>query len=197
MGRCSILSHMWDNKHPFEVTSGFVLLIAFLLFVDKDGILVWFLVASAVHELAHVVALLLLGGRVTGCRLALWGAHLSVDRVSYHREAIAVALGPIASVLLAWGAAVAGYPLLGGISLVLGIYNLLPAATLDGGRLLEIYLHNHGHWQSAPRILQLTTLASSLLLAVPLWIGFLNGLTNWTLIASVVYLALSALPKRN
>lgn len=171
----------------FEITPGFILLLALLLF--NGGMLLPFAASLALHELAHVTAALLLGGSVSSCRLSLSGGYISVSRLSYGREALAVAAGPAISLIAAFAASWCGAYMLAGINLSFGVYNLLPARCLDGGRLVEILLTRNGG--TAERTLRALTFISAFVMLVPLGIAFGNGVRNWSLIIFAVLLLIS------
>lgn len=138
------------------VSAGFIFLLAALYYFDQQGVLPWFLLACAVHEAAHWLALRLAGGQIQALRLTAVGAEMKIqDRalLSYPAELLAVLAGPAANLLLAIGAAQAGrllelVPLytLSGVSFVLSLFNLLPAVPLDGGRAVFLLLS----WMGLP-----------------------------------------------
>ena len=113
-----------------------------------------FLTSLLAHELAHAIVARREGMEVEGITLWLLGgvAQLRGEARSPGAEARIAGVGPLVSLVL--GAAfgglalvagmlalppivVAGTAWLGGINLVLGVFNLLPGAPLDGGRLLR------------------------------------------------------------
>jgi membrane-associated protease RseP (regulator of RpoE activity) len=171
----------------FVITPGFILLVSFLLFSDK--MFMEFVIALTIHELAHTAAALLLGGRAVSCRLSLTGGHISVDGLSYGREMVAVAAGPAASLAAAFIAAHFDLFLFAGINFSLGVYNLLPARCLDGGRLIELIITRNGG--NAEKPLKTLTALSTLALLVPLIIAFCKGVYNWSLIIFVIFLLFS------
>ncbi|GHV33961.1 hypothetical protein FACS18949_09130 [Clostridia bacterium] len=176
-----------------RIEASFILLCAFLVFVGGE-VLYAFLLAAFLHEGAHIAATLALGGRVTGCRLSVWGASMSVRGLNYPREMLAVLAGPLSSLSAALVAARLGYDLFAGLNLVTGVYNLLPARCLDGGRFLELAMCSRGgeHIRAAHVTLTCTTIGSAALLAVPLLAAMRGGVYNWSLLASVVLLGISA-----
>jgi Zn-dependent protease len=116
------------------------------------------LIASIfVHEAAHALVARHYGVSVSSITLWLLGgvAHLETEAPSPKAEARIAGVGPASSVALAavlglgawlWQATgifpVVGATLmwLGGVNLILAVFNLLPGAPLDGGRLLHAWL---------------------------------------------------------
>ncbi len=124
-----------------RLNAGFVLLWALLVYFDDGGWVLCVVVAAALHELGHWVALRCYGRRVTAVVFAVDGVTMRMSTlppVSWSGELLMVLAGPVANLLLAGVAMRAGWWQLGGVSLALAVVNLLPAATLDGGRALGI-----------------------------------------------------------
>lgn len=120
-----------------RITPGFWLA-AGAVWVAEPGLLGWAAVAAGWHELGHLLALKCLRCPVKEIRLTLWGAELKVAApLSYAQELMAALAGPVFSILLAIGAAWLHCYLLAGLSLALGLFNLLPVYPLDGGRALS------------------------------------------------------------
>lgn len=143
--------------------------------------------AALIHELGHLAAAVACGVRITGMRLDLFGARLELPGLLSYRQELLVALGGPAANLLtatvlfrAWtacGCPVCGAsPSLSGWALVLGVLlpaslglcavNLLPVASLDGGRILSCLLSLTLGADVARRVLRLL----SLFLLTLLWL---------------------------
>ena len=132
------------------VSGGFALVMAGLLFADSGGILPWAVLACALHEAGHACVIRLLGGRVVKLELTAWGAAMIPFRLrlfSYREELLIALAGPATSLTLAfltslwtkqWGGE--GASLLAGLHFMIGMFNLLPAYPMDGGRILEAIL---------------------------------------------------------
>ena len=182
----------------WRVTGGFWLLAGALGLLFSLRVLLWLGVACLVHELGHAGAIRLFGGRVTGVRLTGCGAVMEPKRRRFftYWEEIAVALaGPLASLLLAllaaaWGRRFGGADafLLTGLSLTLGVFNLLPAGPLDGGRALLALLSRLAGPDRGEAVCRvLTALTAGLLAAAGLWAFGAGG--NFTLLLAAVWLA--------
>lgn len=93
------------------------------------------IVAAAVHELCHLLALSLLGIRVFGINIGGRGAVLQTDSLSDRDELICAMAGPLGSFLLLLFAK--WLPRIALCGLFQGLYNLLPVGNLDGGRVVH------------------------------------------------------------
>ncbi len=162
-------------------TGGFWLVLGALLLVASLRLLFWFLLACLVHELGHWAAIRALGGRVEAFRLTGVGAVIVPARArlfSYWEECLTALAGPAASLLLAllagsWGRWLGSEDayLLTGVSLVLGLFNLLPADPLDGGRAFRAVFAQLAGPDWGDRLEGgLTRVLGGLLLAVGLWV---------------------------
>ncbi|GHV07953.1 hypothetical protein FACS1894217_09650 [Clostridia bacterium] len=180
-------------KAVFKVSPGFVLLLG-LLFFAGDELFGAFCIAALIHESAHLLTMFALGGRIAECRLTVFGAVITADRLSYAREIAAVSAGPAASLIAAYIASCMGYDMLAGLNLVTGIYNILPARCLDGGRVLELGLSSLGAFRAAYVTLNITTIISAALVAAPLILAASVGVYNWSLLVSAGLILLSAAP---
>ena len=113
-----------------------------------------FLASLLAHELAHSIVAQRRGVRVDGITLWLFGgvSRLSGEANSARAETLITVVGPLTSLVLGGlfllaGAGLAGAGAsklvvatvnwIGAINLTLGIFNLLPAFPLDGGRILR------------------------------------------------------------
>ena len=114
-----------------------------IVYCSEGKTLLLVLLAVTAHEAGHLLALRLLGCRVTELRAELSGLCIRyAGSPGRWGEVIAAVSGPLAGLLYALPAARcgAGGELSAGISLLLSIFNLIPALPLDGGRAAEALL---------------------------------------------------------
>ena len=133
---------MWHvpDRSRLEASPGFLLLLGVLYWLDEGvGLLLWGLLACAVHELGHVAAALALGGRTERMSLTVVGAELSFSYrtpLSYGQDSLVALAGPMANLLLGGLFFALDWRLPAVMSLGIGAFNLLPILPLDGGRVL-------------------------------------------------------------
>ncbi len=133
----------------------------FMLFCDKSGLAAMSLLAAALHEVGHLVAARAMRIPIEAMRFDLLGARIDVKGriLSYGEEWLLCVAGPLSSLV---------FSLIGSFfwshtklaiafscaSLLLGLLNLLPIQTFDGGRMLESALLSFTTPQKAGSILR-------------------------------------------
>ena len=129
-----------------KVSVPFLALVCLLFVLDKNGALLYTLLAMAVHETAHIFAIKLCGGTVEEVGIRVFGMKIEVPELAlmpYKKEIIIAAAGPLAGIicaLLCLAAArilkttVLDYFI--GINVVITLINLIPVYPLDGGRIV-------------------------------------------------------------
>lgn len=126
----------------FEITFGFFAAIAVFLLFDRSGLLLWSLLCILLHEMGHLIVMLLFGCHLYRIVLEPFGIKIEERSVcrSFIKEAVVLFAGPAANLLLFFILyAIYGrnLPIVGIISLLMGVLNLLPIGLMDGGRMLE------------------------------------------------------------
>lgn len=91
--------------------------------------------AAVFHELCHIFAILLMGGRVLGIGIGMGGAEIETDVLSPGKELVCTLAGPVGGFLLLvlsqW------IPRTALCAQMQSLFNLLPIYPLDGGRALR------------------------------------------------------------
>lgn len=155
-----------------DVSAGALLVFALAYFFDGSGLFASLLPAAAVHEAGHIAVLLLCGARIRRLRLDIFGLRLDYSGSPGRSALLCAALaGPIAGLLYAFPAMRAAgktMRLSGAISLLLSLFNLLPALPLDGGRALSLLC-------GAQTVRRCSLCTALLLMAAGLWALFEYG----------------------
>lgn len=122
---------------------------AFLFLARLDSTVYLTLGGAVLHELGHTAVMVLLGGKPSEVDIRAFGARIKTGGkdLSYKGEIAVAAAGPAVSFLLwavFWAAFLHGgkeiYMSCALVNLALALFNLLPIADLDGGRILENFL---------------------------------------------------------
>lgn len=120
-----------------EVTGGFLLLAAWLNYLDRSFLLPMAALACSAHELGHYLTIRLLGEDVKSIRLTAVGAEMILRRpLGYWQEGLSALAGPGVNLLLALVCCRQESFSFAGLNLTLAVFNLVPVGRLDGGRAL-------------------------------------------------------------
>ena len=119
----------------------------FMLFCDKSGMALISLLAAALHEVGHLVAARFLKIPIGCMRFDLLGARIDIKGriLSYGEEWLLCVAGPLSSLIFSiigaffWSQTQLAVTF-SCASVLLGLLNLLPIQTFDGGRMLECAL---------------------------------------------------------
>ena len=131
-------------RKKVTVSSGAVIMAAVIYYLCDSKTLLAVFAAAMAHELGHLFAMQVLGLRIKAFRIEAKG--FCIDYCGYAGavgHALAALAGPAAGLFYALAASKMGNSLgedwlclSAGVSLILSLFNLLPALPLDGGRIL-------------------------------------------------------------
>ena len=139
MGSCTSTQFSMWKSGKLTVTWGFAAMLVLALLAGAGNVLPLVALSALCHELGHLGALRLAGAEVESVRLTAFGAEIQADTryLPYGREILCTLAGPAVNLVLALVLArAAGDYVLAGANLLLGLFNLLPVPSLDGGRAL-------------------------------------------------------------
>ncbi|WP_129312076.1 site-2 protease family protein [Streptomyces sp. L2] len=172
------------------------------------------LTSLVVHEAAHALFARRAGVPVRDMTLWALGGLTRMDRPATARTAFVVGVsGPLASLLLGgvligaaegvgrldWRLPVAVLGWLGATNVLLGVFNLLPAAPLDGGRVLQAALWwRGGDRERAMRAAGRCGQIVGMLLAVVGWVAFVRGVPGglWLIVVALFVAGAGAAERR-
>ena len=177
----------------------FLGLIALMPFFDETGSVFFALGACFLHEMGHLLFLLLFYRRPADLRLGLFGMRLTVDELhlSDWQELSFVLAGPLCNFvagLIFWLFPADPRWLL--FNLAVGLFNLLPIIPLDGGNTLRILLCIClKDEERATRVADIIGIITVVMLVILLVYLFVSSTFNITLLIAVLYI--TALTMKN
>lgn len=118
-----------------DITPGFVWFLAVLYWLDTLNVFWHLLAAILLHELGHLALILLFGGTVRSVRLRFADMEIKTAPMRYGQELFTALAGPAVN-LICFALVRGRYPGFAAVSLLLGLFNLLPVSPLDGGKIL-------------------------------------------------------------
>lgn len=144
----------------------FLFSVALLFLLDHRGFYALVFAGILIHEVGHLLAILLLGCRIERLELRLSGFNLDYaeGKIGYGRDVIVALAGPAAN-LLAAGLLVLcnsvrtteALYLAIGVQVLLAGFNLLPALPMDGGRALQALASRYWGVEQGAQLMLLTT----------------------------------------
>lgn len=155
---------------------------------------------SFLHESGHIAALLLLGGKVKSLHVSAFGMVMvpASSNLTLYQECIYILAGPFVNVILSFGLLALHMPWaqqMSALSLLLGLFNLLPVSALDGGKALWYFLLMHVREETVIHIVRIVSVTSLCLLGVFGLFLLLQNHRNFSVLFIVVYLTILFIQK--
>ena len=173
-----------------RITVGYeaVAALAAVLILDRENRIVQCMAAALLHEAGHLLTMLRCGLKVRGISLRLFDVQIAADSPRRFRHDVWITLaGPAVNLLLAAAFIPAG-SFFGVANLALGCFNLLPAESLDGGRLLTLLLSRRCDDRVCNLVLKITSFIILLpLMTAGIYTLFQSGY-NYSLLTVSLYL---------
>ncbi len=121
----------------------YIFMVLLLLLVPLPWLSAW-LVAVLFHELCHICAVYLSGGKILGATIGANGICMDSTPLTEGKRLVSILCGPLGGLLPVllgkW------FPRVAICCWVLSVYNLLPFLPLDGGRALQMLIKNEKHY---------------------------------------------------
>lgn len=124
------------DKKFVVIQPGFFLIAAVYMLSLPLGAMKGMLIAALLHEMGHLLATAVFGGKVRRIVIGAWGIQLQADFSCMWQSGLAILAGPAVSLLLVF--LYPEHPSVAIWGLMQCLVNLLPLYPLDGGRLYRL-----------------------------------------------------------
>ncbi len=183
------------NNISVKISFSFFALILFFLITDKITFYLITLASAFFHEIIHIVFICLFGGSISEISVTLLGGNIKRNnyQCNYLQEAIINISAPVGNLILALF--FSKYIHVFHINLVLGIFNILPFYTFDGGHFIKNILCLFIREKAADRILTVVSVVITVCFAF-LGIYIYLYSNNISLVVFSVYCFVSILFKK-
>lgn len=147
------------GRTVLRINISFAAAVTLTLIIDESGLCATAFFCCIIHELGHIVSLLVFGEKPKLIELSFYGIKLErfgTSGINSLGEIIIYASGPTAnfalSALLFIFGNTHGMKTAAVISLCVGLFNLLPCQPLDGGNILKYFLERRTDYERCERI---------------------------------------------
>lgn len=189
-----------------EISFLFICLISSFVIIESSNLLVWGLSSALLHELGHILVMILVGHKPSKITFNVFDIDIkdnSRNNRDYKEDIFILLGGPTANFLIVavlWVLYVncknEDILILITENLFLGIFNIMPIESLDGGQILYIYLSNKLQQDKAIMVLELISFLVLLPLAALGFYILLVSKYNYSLLLLSCYLMGIILIKR-
>lgn len=162
------------------------------LFLDRNGMIGYGILAALLHECGHLCMILLCGRKIKGIRLAVFGAEIQQSQegsFGFQKDILVSAAGPAINLivgLLLFFVEGADSSFMWA-NLFLGIANLIPAAALDGGEIVYSLLCLRLKEEKAVNIVEILSFLVLTPIAVLGFLLLFRSAYNFSLLFFAVY----------
>lgn len=174
-------------KTPIYVSYYFCALITLLLLLDRTGVFFISLTAVTIHETSHLLCMKICKSNVIKIELNLSSLRIFTSGTDTRKSMLIALSGPLGNFVFCLMFLFVGLKDYAFVNLIIGVFNLLPVAGLDGGDILGIIVKKH----SSKCVLILLTVLSVSVCVLIIASGFFLFLSknhNPTLIFVGIYL---------
>ena len=174
-----------------------IALLALFAFCDKSGIMLLAIFSAFIHELGHIAMAEVLGLGVKELYFAPFGIRMILKTplsiVGRGKKVAVLSAGCLVNLALLALFWLSGQQTAALINLITAAFNILPAGTLDGGRILYEILSIKLDAQTAEKITDVVSLLSAAaLFALGSFVLLYSGY-NFSLLITSIYLAVAVI----
>jgi len=176
------------NAPRMLISPGFCFSLAFATFLIPLKWVVAWILAVAIHEMGHYIAIRLCSGSVYEVRIGFCGAAMCVELPNTRAEIISAISGPFCGALLVllgkW------FPRVAVCAFVQTAYNFLPISGLDGWHVVRCVVKKRFPSHISERIM--SCIEWAVLFGIFMFFIYISVLFRWTIITVIGAVMLAA-----
>lgn len=164
----------------------FLIIISLILSTNQSNISIYFLYAIAIHEIGHLIFIYLFNVKISTIYFKIYGINIAITKpecISYHNELLILLGGSIANfivcIILYLTKSTLNCMFI--TNLIIGLFNLLPIESLDGGKIVNIILSSYLPLNIADKISFFTSVVFICTFSIIDFFFILHGKFNITL----------------
>lgn len=196
----NILSSLKKIRFKIKFNFYFMSFLTFIFVMDKSYTAIFGVLSAVLHELGHIIAIILKKGNITEIAFGIVNIDISSDSYTFSEaesedELFILLSGPLINLIIALvlkfiyfssGCSMAN--LVSYQNLFLGIVNLLPISSLDGGRILYILLSKKLDFILAEKIINIISILFLLPICILGFLVLIKSKYNFSLLILGCYL---------
>lgn len=149
--------------------------------------------AVVIHESGHLFIMFLFNRKPKALEVKLFNITIVQDsryKTAFYKDVLITAAGPLFNILI-YLLFFGFYPEFATVNLFIGLFNLLPAASLDGGQIIYLFLTKFFTAEKSAKIADIITIITAFPVFVSGILLLFNSKYNFSLLFIGIYLFLS------
>ncbi len=182
------------NNLKIEISFYFLTVIAMLVVSDRSNISLYFFLSIIIHELGHLLIIWCNQVKISKICFEIYGINIKIDNINHHTTHVDIVVllgGSLANFIFAFVLYLTNQNMiLMVVNIMIGIFNLLPVESLDGGKILNIVLFSFLPMKTAYNISMIISLIFISIFSTINFLFIIHGSFNLSLTILCVILIL-------
>lgn len=185
------------KKFELSITYPALCLFSCLIIIDYSYF--YCILSVIIHESAHIIAMIILSTGIACISISVFDIKIiesSRHRLGLYNDMIITSAGPLSNIIvfILFFCANNEFAL---VNLFIGLFNALPAASLDGGQLIYLILSKRFSRKKSSLIVDIITITVSIPIFIIGFFVLLQSKYNFSLLFISLYLLLSVFFKKD
>lgn len=185
------MSKLYIGKTKISFQYVYVAILTAILIIDKSGGIFCCFLASFFHEVGHLISLFFLKQKVEEVKFSVFDIQIKSNHYLDYKRELIIILSGVASNFVLFIFFYRILPLFATANLFIGIFNILPVSTLDGGQAIFLLISRFISRKKSVIIINILTIIVSIPFFTIGIIILLNTKYNFSFLLLGIYLILT------